>query len=161
MATQIYFDRTERRDSFQHQIHNTFDIDFNHRFVPGRRQQILWGLGYRFIGDEIDDITSSSMFDPGVRSNHIFSLFLQDEFTIVQERFKLVLGSKLEHNDYTGFEVQPSMRLLWTPHERHTIWAAVSRAVVTPSRADNDILVNINIPGGNGDPNILIIACST
>jgi len=46
------------------------------------------------------------------------------------------LGPKFENNDYTGLEIQPSGRLLWTPHERHSVWAAVSRAVRTPSRAE-------------------------
>ena len=156
MTTQFYFDRTERDGSFQKQIYNTVDIDLNHRFAFGNRQEILWGLGYRFIGDEIDDITFSSIFDQGTRSNHIFSAFLQDEITLLPDRFRLTIGSKLEYNDYTGFEVQPSARLLWTPNERHTVWAAISRAVVTPSRDENDIRVNINIPGTYGGPNILI-----
>jgi iron complex outermembrane receptor protein len=50
----------------------------------------------------------------------------------------LTLGTKLEHNDYSGLEVQPSVRLAWIPRERHTLWAAVSRAVRTPSIIDAD-----------------------
>ena len=57
---------------------------------------------------------------------------------LVPERLRLTLGSKLEHNDYSGFEYEPSVRLAWTPDDRQTIWSAVSRAVRSPSRIDRD-----------------------
>jgi len=49
------------------------------------------------------------------------------------------IGSKFEHNIYTGWETQPSARLLWTPSARQTVWAAVTRAVRSPSRLDEDL----------------------
>ena len=59
-----------------------------------------------------------------------------------ENRLHLTLGSKLEHNDITGFEWEPSGRLAWTPTEKQTVWAAVSRAVRTPSDLEQDILEN-------------------
>lgn len=50
----------------------------------------------------------------------------------------LTLGAKLERNDYTGFEVSPTGRLLWSPTERHSAWAAISRAVRTRTFTEND-----------------------
>jgi iron complex outermembrane receptor protein len=47
-----------------------------------------------------------------------------------------LLGSKFEYNDYTGFEIQPTARVMWAPHHQHRLWAAVSRAVRTPSRLE-------------------------
>ena len=61
------------------------------------------------------------------------------------ERWKLILGSKFEHNDYTGFEYQPTARLLWTPSDKHSAWTAVSRAVRTPSRYDEDSEINVYV----------------
>jgi iron complex outermembrane receptor protein len=76
------------------------------------------------------------------------SAFVQDDITLVPDRLRLTLGSKFEHNDFTGFEIQPNARLAWTPSARHTVWAAVSRAVRTPTRLDDDIRINaLVIPG--------------
>src|SRR5437762_14146703 len=53
----------------------------------------------------------------------------------------LTLGSKFEHNDYSGFEIQPNIRLAWTPTTNQTVWGAISRAVRSPSRLDSDIRI--------------------
>ena len=141
MALQIYYDRTEREWLFAtSEERDTVDIDFQHSFALGYRHAILWGLGYRFTGGEAGDMTSSSL-DPPSRRDDLFSAFIQDEITLIPDRVRLTLGSKFEHNDYTGFEVQPSARALWTPHENHTVWAAVSRAVRTPSWIEHNISI--------------------
>ena len=57
----------------------------------------------------------------------------------MKDRLHLTLGTKLEYNDDTHFEYQPSGRLLWKVTERQTAWAAVSRAVRTPSRIDREL----------------------
>jgi iron complex outermembrane receptor protein len=142
MALQFYYDRTERKDAVHREIRDTLDLEFQHRFALGRRQEIVWGLGYRFT---VDDLRGSAFvsFDPASRADHLFSAFVQNELTLVDRRLRLTLGSKFEHNDYTGFEVQPNARLLWTPGGPHTIWAAVSRAVRTPSRFEDDVRVTL------------------
>jgi len=101
----------------------------------GGRQDVVWGLGYRLIGIGTRGGAGVS-FNPANRNNQLFSAFVQDEVTVIEDRFKITLGSKLEHNDYTGIEVQPSVRALWTPSDRQSLWAAVSRAVRTPSPAE-------------------------
>ncbi|MBC2694706.1 MAG: TonB-dependent receptor [Desulfobacteraceae bacterium] len=83
---------------------------------------------------------------PDSRDDNLFSAFVQDEIILVDDRLHLTLGSKFEHNDYTGFEIQPNARLMWMPHSRHSIWTAVSRAVRTPSRSDHDLRYNMVFP---------------
>ena len=112
---------------------NTGDIDLHHRFRPLPRQEIVWGVGYRAIQDSIHRSEVLS-FAPSTHLLHVVSAFIQDDITLVRDRLRLVLGSKIEHNDYSGFELQPSGRLLWTPSEKSTVWASVSRAVRTPTR---------------------------
>ena len=51
----------------------------------------------------------------------------------IELRLRFTLGSKFEHNDFTGFEYQPTARLLFTPTNKQSVWAAVSRAVHTPA----------------------------
>jgi iron complex outermembrane receptor protein len=76
----------------------------------------------------------------------LYSGFVQDEITVVPERVEFTIGTKLEHNVYSGLEVEPSARLAWTPDARQTFWAAVSRAVRTPSRVDSDLFVPATPP---------------
>ncbi len=123
------------------QRHDTFDIDFQHDFALDQDHQIVWGLGYRFIRDDISN-TFYGSWNPGNRDIDLLSAFIQDEITLVDNKVKLTLGSKFEHNDYTGFEIQPNARLIWTPDEYCSIWAAVSRAVRTPSRTEADVRLN-------------------
>ncbi len=139
MELQIYYDREDRYpETTLDTSRNTFDIDFQHRFVLGKRQEIIWGLGYRYTNDNVGN-TFSFSFDPARRQFDLFSAFIHDEILLVPDRLRLILGSKFEHNDFTGFEIQPTARMIWTPNENHSIWAAISRAVRTPSRAENDV----------------------
>ncbi|NQU07062.1 MAG: TonB-dependent receptor, partial [Candidatus Abyssubacteria bacterium] len=149
---QIYYDRTERNQLSANKEHrDTVDIDFQHSFALGERHAILWGLGYRFTEDNIADTISSST-DPTSRQDNLFSMFVQYEITLIPERVRLTLGSKFEHNDYTGFEVQPSARALWTPHKDHTVWAAISRAVRIPSRIEHDLALIVSVEAPPGIP---------
>lgn len=137
LSLQLYYDRTERHDDSIGEDRNTFDVDFQHRFSPLDRHDLIWGLGYRYTRDDTDDPGPLSL-DPSRRGSDRFSVFLQDEITLVDKTLFLVLGSKFEHNDSSGYEYQPSIRLSWLPSERHTFWAAVSRAIRTPSRMEHD-----------------------
>lgn len=116
---------------------NTYDVDFQHHFRMGERHRVVWGLGYRFTHDVVSNALSLSFFPPTLNQN-LFSGFVQDEVMLRPEVF-LTAGTKLEHNDYTGYEVEPSVRLQWNPGLNHTLWSAVSRAVRTPSRIDHDL----------------------
>jgi iron complex outermembrane receptor protein len=119
-------------------------LDAQHSFALGSSNDILWGLGYRHITDKLQPSAYLS-FTPPTENQQLFSSFVQDEATLIRDRLRLTLGSKFEHNDYTGFEVQPSGRLLWTPTEHQAVWGAVSRAVRTPSRADRSDSVNFAV----------------
>jgi iron complex outermembrane receptor protein len=157
MALQVYWDRSV------HDIHDlayrldTTDVDFQHHFAFGARQDVVWGLGYRLIEFNTNgSIGSPVAFTPKAQSRQLFSGFFQDEFSLVKDKLRLSAGAKLEHNDFTGFEVQPSARLLWTPTVHQTVWAAVSRAVRTPSMANDDIRINLAaFPGPGGLPVVL------
>jgi iron complex outermembrane receptor protein len=114
---------------------DTFDLDFQHRFGLGERNHFVWGLGYRFTHDVVENSPALAFF-PTKLDQDLFSGFAQDEIALVPDTLNLTLGSKLEHNDYTGFEVEPSGRLQWNLTTNQMIWAAVSRAVRMPSRVD-------------------------
>ncbi len=116
---------------------DTFNVDFQHRFALWNRNQVVWGLGYRFT-HEVDGNAPSVAFLPPTLNQTLLSAFAQDEIRLIGPTY-LTLGSKLEHNDYTGVEVEPNARLRWNITPQHMVWAAVSRAVRTPSRIDRDL----------------------
>jgi iron complex outermembrane receptor protein len=141
-TAQAYVDRAERDiDGFLSEHRDTVDAEFRHHFALGPRDEhaLIWGLGFRHRSDETSGIFTLG-FDPASDRKNQYSAFVQDTLTLVPERLELLLGTKLEHNDFTGFEIQPTARLAWTPEPRQTLWAAFARAVRTPSRA-NDALV--------------------
>ena len=153
-SLQVYFDRNTRGDSTYGVGLNTFDADFNHHFTWGPRQDIVWGLGYRLSADG----TATAfrvLYTPAHRTMQLFGAFLQDQIAL-SKNFSLTLGGRLQHNDYTGFDLEPSARLVWTPQSRSMIWAAVSGADRTPSRSDRDIRVNYTALPGTGGLPILI-----
>ncbi len=138
---QVYFDRTRRAYGSGLERRTTYDLDFQHRVAAGARQEVVWGLGYRATVDSNRD-TFTTLFDPPRRGVTLASAFVQDDVWLSPDGFRLTLGSKFEHNSYTGFEVQPTIRLLWPARPRQTLWAAVSRSVRAPSRAENDVRFN-------------------
>ncbi len=137
---QVYFDHNERKEAVLEQRNDTLDIDFQHQFSSLEGHDIVWGLGYRRIQDDFGNTFSVSL-SPEEQTSDLFSTFVQDEIELTPETLRLTLGSKFEHNDYTGFEVQPSARLLWLPKEGHTLWSSVSRAVRTPSRVEDSVSI--------------------
>jgi iron complex outermembrane receptor protein len=116
---------------------DTFDIDFQHRFAPNERNQVQWGIGYRFTHDTVDNAPAIALL-PAKLDQHLYSVYVQDEM-LLRSDVSLTLGTKLEHNSYTGLEIEPSVRVRWDLAETQALWAAVSRAVRTPSRIDRDL----------------------
>lgn len=132
-----YWDHTERESSVLNFTLDTLDVDLQHGFRLGSRQAVTCGLGYRFVRDDLDGTFAVSL-SPARREDNVFSAFLQDEIAVVRDRIDITLGAKFEHNDYTGFEVQPGARASWKVGEQNTFWSAVSQAVRTPSRIEHN-----------------------
>ncbi len=141
LSLQVYYDRTFRREAFFQERRNTVDLDFQHRFKLTAHQDLIWGLGYRYTKGDTESVPTV-VISPRNHGENLFSAFVQDEFLFLDDRLRVTLGSKFEHNDYTGFEFQPSARILWNPAEHHSLWASISRAVRTPTRVDRDIAVS-------------------
>jgi iron complex outermembrane receptor protein len=156
MKLQVYYDRTHRSipGSFTQGL-DTYDVDFQHRFPLGQRHDIVWGFGYRMVDDDVIN-TPANAFLPARVTRQWFNAFLQDEIAFSDDRLHLTVGSKIEHNDYTGYELEPSLRFAWSPTKTQTLWSAVSRAVRTPSRIDRDLFSPATPPYRvAGGPNVV------
>jgi iron complex outermembrane receptor protein len=139
IAAQVYYDRTHRDipGVFSEDL-DIYDVDLQHRALLHSRHDVVWGLGYRLVNDRVVNSSALAFLPPNV-SRQWFTGFVQDEIAVVPNRLHVALGSKVEYNDYTGFEIQPSGRLNWTISTLGTLWAAVSRALRTPSRIDREL----------------------
>jgi len=142
---QSLYDRTERVTNVDFRVHrDTFDLDFQHYFHLGDAHELRWGVGARHTRDESNPGVNTALI-PSDRSLDTFTAFIQDTITLAPDRLFATIGSKFEHNDYTGFEIQPSARLWYTPSDRHTFWAAVSRPVRTPTRIEEEGFLTFGI----------------
>lgn len=159
VSVQSYYDRFVHGDGDIAEVRDTFDLEVQHRFQPAPRHDVVWGLGYRYTRDRLTP-TFYLSFNPERAQEQLYSLFVQDEITLAPERLKLTVGSKFEHNRSTGLEVQPSGRLTWTPRPQQTAWAAVSRAVRTPSRYDRDARLNAAVFQPPSSPPFLVALLS-
>jgi len=146
---QIYFDYTKRDQWVLEESRNTLDIDYKYHLAPSGPHDIIWGLGYRLTHDNETfgdrKIGQFREFSPQNRTDHLLSGFIQDDITLWTDKLWLTLGSKVEHNDYSGFEIQPSVRLRWKPRDSQMIWGAVSRAVRIPTRSEHDASLLLDI----------------
>ncbi len=135
---------------------DTYDLDFQHQFPLNDRQKFIYGLGYRaqdtFFGESSGDNGFALGANPQNRALYRYSGFLQNEFKLVEDRLYFTAGSKFEHNTYAGFQYQPSGRLLWTPTNRQSAWAAVSRAVRIPNVGEEAIAIT----GFTPTPGVLV-----
>jgi iron complex outermembrane receptor protein len=152
VTLQSYYESTMRLGGLIDERRDTADLSVDHLVSPFAGHTLVWGGEFRFTRDNINE-SDTVMVDPLNRDAVIGSAFLQDDITLVQDRLRLAVGSKFEYNTFSRrhdhpIEVQPSVRLAWTPHPVHAIWASASRAVRTPSRGEKSVRLNVaTLPG--------------
>jgi iron complex outermembrane receptor protein len=124
------------------------DVEFQHNFLAAALHKVTWGVRFRHVSDEIGTNNAFTFqMVPVKRNTDLISGWIQDEISLWDDAV-FTVGSKLEHNDFTGVEVQPTARLMWPLDERRVLWGAVSRAVRTPARIEDDI--RLRSPVGPG-----------
>jgi iron complex outermembrane receptor protein len=133
---QTFYDRTRRDEPTFKETRHTGDLDLQHAFRAGRHD-LVWGANYR-VSAGAAATAGTLRFDPASRTDHLITAFIRDEITLAPDRWRVSFGTKVERNGYSGFEWQPSGRLIWTPSDAHTIVGSVARAVRTPSRVEQD-----------------------
>jgi iron complex outermembrane receptor protein len=150
---QVYESGYNRTDTGTTERVNTLDFDFQQHMQFGSRNDVVWGAGYRFNSDETGNALSEAdsfasigayiRLQPQSKQYILFSAFLQDEITLTNS-LALTVGSKVEHNAFSGFQYEPSARLAWTPSAKTTWWLAASKAVTQPSRLETGL--NLELP---------------
>lgn len=140
LTLQAYLDRSERTvpPTFAEDL-SIADVQVQHSLPATPVHLLIWGAEFRYA---IDRLTNSDFFAflPAHVNQRWSSVFAQDEVTL-RDDLRLILGARIERNDYTGTEFLPNARLAWKPAPNHLVWAAASRTVRAPSRFDRDVFV--------------------
>jgi iron complex outermembrane receptor protein len=152
LAVQTYFDYYHRNEFGAPEVQKTVDFDFQYHFKAGRND-VVWGAGYRQIGSSFAATPQVSM-TPARQTDRLYNAFFQDEIQLTPALW-FTLGSKVEHNVFTGFEFEPSARLAWSATKKQTLWAAASRAIRQPSQLEES--VNVNVAQIPLDPYTLLV----
>jgi len=156
---QAYYDHTEIDDLAPQETRDTFDIDLQHQFALGGRNDIVWGLGFRHSKDDTEGDFVISL-DPDSRTQRLYTAFLQDEISLIDEKLFLLVGTKVSKNSFSNnnLEWEPNVRLSWKVADNHMLWSSVSRAVRIPSRAEqNGEIHAVTVPNPPGVPFVVTI----
>lgn len=139
LTARVYYDHVGRHEPHFRWKRDTFDVDLQHRFRWGGRHDTLWGVDYRRSDGRFDGVPSLQILPPA-RIDDIAGVFANDEARFAGGRLRLTLGTKLEWNDYSGWNVQPCGRLAWV-EGRHAFWGSLTRALRTSSRLERDVVL--------------------
>jgi iron complex outermembrane receptor protein len=140
LLAQAYFDRTLRTHGFLGDTRNTIDLDFVDRFKAGSSHLISVGAGLRWIPYNVISNVAGEGLVPPKATDHIYTGFLQDEIRL-GKTVGLTLGAKLQQNNYSGFDILPSGRVLWSINDQQSLWGGITRSVTTPSDIEEDFLL--------------------
>jgi len=155
---QAFFTRSNRHDTTYGFGLNTFFLEFENHLHWGQHQDIVWGAGYRLDSDS----TASGLrytFVPASLTTQLFSSFAQDEIALASDRIHVSFGTKVEHNYFTGFGLQPSIHMSVKLTDRGMVWAAISQAERTPARTDTALQFNFEaVSGPNSLPVLLTVS---
>ena len=139
---QFSYDQYERNDQLR-DARRTFDLTFQHHLRIADRHDLVWGLEFRDSSSSTDGNLFISLVPP-VRHTQLYGMFAQDDISMLDDQLHVMLGTKLEDNYYTGFNLMPSARAAWMPTRNQTLWAAVSDAVRSPADLDTGIRAGIS-----------------
>ncbi len=141
LSLQAYYDTNRRNLVILDEARHAIDVEMKHHWNPDGRHDLVWGVGYRWLSDDISG-TEKGGIEPDSSNTSLWNAFVQDDITLLTDQLWLTLGSKFEYNEYTGFEYQPSARARAKLKEGHILWAAVSRAVRMPARSEHGLSAN-------------------
>jgi iron complex outermembrane receptor protein len=151
---QFYFDNYKRTGPEAEETRNTVDFDFNHHFAWGSRQDFIWGAGYRRTWNNTVGTIDQSFNPPG-ETLQLFTFFGQDTLTLKSDRLFFTVGTKVENSYFTGYDLEPSVRLAWTPSNRMTFWSAISSAEHSPTQRNINLKAALAVfpdPAGSSTP---------
>ena len=138
-----YVDREHRdvpRQSWENRT--TTNVEGQHSLRLAPRYHLLWGGGVRSTLSRTRP-TPLIFFEPDDRRINQVHGFAQTEITLTPA-LSAIVGTRAERTTFSGFDLQPAVRAKYTPRADAMLWAAVSRAIRTPTRFDQDLRITVN-----------------
>jgi iron complex outermembrane recepter protein len=116
---------------------NSDDVDFEttHSLALGTRHSLMAGLGYRMTAIRTEG-SFQVCLNPARTTSNLLNAFTQYEFRARDDRFHVIFGTKTEYKSTSGWDLQPTARALYRLRAHQTVWVSASRAVRTPSGAE-------------------------
>jgi iron complex outermembrane receptor protein len=134
---QAYYDRFKREFANVDDSVSTIDAEGQFNATLGNHDLVA-GAGARTTRDEFINNANPFALDPPRTRLWVYNGFIQDHMRL-SEQLSLIAGVKVERSTFSGWQVLPNFRVAWQPNDRNLVWAAVSRAVRTPSRIDRQL----------------------
>jgi iron complex outermembrane receptor protein len=114
---------------------DNINVGFQDSLRTEGAQSVIFGLGYESEATDITSLTGTTVDNPAKKDKETWSGYAQDQIEFAKA-LSAQIGTKLEHNSFTGWEYEPSAHLGYTPDDQHTLWASASRAVRIPTLED-------------------------
>ncbi len=140
MQAQAYYDQSYRgtEDGGGDFGVNTLDLDVQDSVALNGANALVFGGGVRANHYWINGPTELQ-FAPSRGDLDLGDMFGQDTLSLPLA-LKLVLGLKVENDPYSGVSALPDARLSWSPGDDLLVWAAISRAIRSPTPFDETLV---------------------
>ncbi|MEM9386032.1 MAG: TonB-dependent receptor [Pseudomonadota bacterium] len=152
-SAQLTFDYTDRETVDYVDQRTMVSLELQHRRGLGRHTLVTGGLAradvFRLAASGVIEFSDASS------TYAVASAFIQDDISLTEDNLTLTLGARIESNELSprDLEWMPTARLAWKINPRHTAWAALTRAVRTPSLGDlTSRVLDVLPPTPVGDP---------
>ena len=135
---QAYVDYIKRDHIILDQEISKYNLDLEYISNINSKNELISGIGIRKILYDLEGTDIISFNNPN-SSEILYNFFIQDKIKLLNNKLNITVGSKFEHNKYTGLEYLPSGRIAWLPSNHNTLWASITRSIRTPSKAEDDM----------------------
>ena len=146
LKVQAWYDRSTRdQPGSIDEVLDSYDLEFFHQLPKLGAHDVLWGGGYRYQADQLENLGLGVAFIPADRNLEYANVFVQDRVRLFDD-LHLTAGFRAERNLSTQWEYLPNVRLAWQADSRRLIWGSWSRAVRAPARIDRELFSPANPP---------------
>lgn len=145
----LYYDRQDLKTELDIDI-TSFDVEYKREYRTGEHSTLVGGVGYRLVKSHLaGDDPFFEFYEPEDQTLNTFRAFGVETWKFPEQKVDVVLGAAIEHNDFTQFEIQPTLRAIWYPTERFSVWGSLTRSVRTPSLEERSLSANSAFVGSD------------
>jgi len=111
----------------------SYDLEYRRAFELSDSSRLIAGVGFRQIRSDLKGFDPFWIsFDPEKEVQSNYRAFLMSEWS-VSPSVDVTVGGQIEHNHFSGWELQPTARVHWQAADDIALWSAVTRSARTPS----------------------------